>query len=114
MGLALNWLAAGLLAFASAFYVLVYTMWLKRRTPQNIVIGGAAGAFPPMIGWAAATGEVGIEALVLFLIIFAWTPSRISGRFRFIARGITQRPVCPCYRSLPACRPLGVIFSATP
>jgi protoheme IX farnesyltransferase len=74
MGLALNWLAAGLLAFASAFYVLVYTMWLKRRTPQNIVIGGAAGAFPPMIGWAAATGELGLEALVLFLIIFAWTP----------------------------------------
>lgn len=74
MGLALNWVAAAILAFANFFYVVVYTMWLKRRTPQNIVIGGAAGAFPPMIGWAAVTGDVGIEALVLFLIIFFWTP----------------------------------------
>ncbi len=74
MGLALNWVAAAILAFANFFYVAVYTMWLKRRTPQNIVIGGAAGAFPPMIGWAAVTGDVGIEALVLFLIIFFWTP----------------------------------------
>ncbi len=74
MGLAVNLLAAGLLALASGFYVFVYTMWLKRRTPQNIVIGGAAGAFPPMIGWAAATGHVGITAVALFLIIFFWTP----------------------------------------
>ena len=74
MGLALNWVAAGLLAFANIFYVVVYTIWLKRRTPQNIVIGGAAGAFPPMIGWAAVTGQIGIEALILFLIIFFWTP----------------------------------------
>lgn len=74
MGLATNWLAAGLLAFAAAFYVFVYTMGLKRRTPQNIVIGGAAGAFPPMIGWAAVTGDIGIGAAVLFLIIFLWTP----------------------------------------
>ncbi len=74
MGLAVNWLAAGLLAFANAFYVFVYTIWLKRRTPHNIVIGGAAGAFPPMIGWAAVTGTVGLESLVLFLIIFTWTP----------------------------------------
>ncbi len=74
MGLAVNWLAAGLLALANGFYVFVYTVWLKRRTPQNIVIGGAAGAFPPMIGWAAVTGAVGIESLVLFLIVFAWTP----------------------------------------
>lgn len=74
MGLALNWMAAAILAFANFFYVVVYTMWLKRRTPQNIVIGGAAGAFPPMVGWAAVTGGVGIEALVLFLIIFFWTP----------------------------------------
>src|SRR5262249_14592483 len=56
------------------FYVVVYTMWLKRRTPQNIVIGGAAGALPPMIGWAAATGHVGLEPLILFLIVFLWTP----------------------------------------
>src|SRR5690606_8893573 len=74
MGLAINWLAAGLLASATLFYVFVYTIWLKRRTPQNIVIGGAAGAFPPMIGWAAATGTLGIEPVVLFLLIFMWTP----------------------------------------
>jgi protoheme IX farnesyltransferase len=74
MGLALNWVAAALLAVTVAFYVFVYTIWLKRRTPQNIVIGGAAGALPPMIGWAAVTGEVGIASIVLFLIIFVWTP----------------------------------------
>jgi protoheme IX farnesyltransferase len=74
LGLATNWLAAGLLAFTIFFYVAIYTMWLKRATPQNIVIGGAAGAFPPMIGWAAATGGIGAEAVLLFLIIFFWTP----------------------------------------
>jgi protoheme IX farnesyltransferase len=74
MGLAVNWIAAALLAIANAFYVFVYTVWLKRRTPQNIVIGGAAGAFPPMIGWAAVTGGIGIEPIVLFAIIFMWTP----------------------------------------
>jgi protoheme IX farnesyltransferase len=74
MGLMLNWVAAALLAFTIAFYVFVYTMWLKRRTPLNIVIGGAAGAVPPMIGWAAATGTVSLESFVLFLIIFMWTP----------------------------------------
>ena len=74
MGLAVNWAAAALLGFANAFYVFVYTAWLKRRTPQNIVIGGAAGAFPPMIGWAAVTGTVSLESAVLFLIIFMWTP----------------------------------------
>lgn len=74
MGLAVNWMAAGLLAFANFFYSVIYTMWLKRNTPQNIVIGGAAGAFPPMIGWAAVTGNVTIEAIVLFAIIFFWTP----------------------------------------
>jgi protoheme IX farnesyltransferase len=74
LGLALNIIAAALLAFAIFFYVVVYTMWLKRRTPQNIVIGGAAGALPPVIGWAAATGGIGLEPLILFLIIFLWTP----------------------------------------
>ncbi len=74
MGVAVNWVAAGLLAFAAGFYVFIYTMWLKRRTPQNIVIGGAAGAFPPMIGWAAVTGHIGLPALVLFALIFFWTP----------------------------------------
>jgi protoheme IX farnesyltransferase len=74
LGLLVSWLAAALLAFTIFFYVVVYTMWLKRRTPQNIVIGGAAGAFPPVIGWAAATGSIGIEPVLLFLVIFFWTP----------------------------------------
>ena len=74
LGLATNMLAASLLAVTILFYVVIYTMWLKRRTPQNIVIGGAAGAFPPMIGWAAVTGDVGLGSLVLFLLIFMWTP----------------------------------------
>jgi len=74
MALAVNWVAAGLLGAAILFYVFVYTMGLKRRTPQNIVIGGAAGAFPPLIGWAAVTGDVTIEPLVLFALIFFWTP----------------------------------------
>jgi protoheme IX farnesyltransferase len=74
LGLMINVLAAGLLAFTIFFYAVVYTMWLKRWTPQNIVIGGAAGAFPPMIGWAAATGGIGLESILLFLIIFFWTP----------------------------------------
>lgn len=74
MGLALNWMAASILAFASFFYVFIYTMWLKRSTPQNIVIGGAAGAFPPMIGWAAVTGDITLFPVILFAIIFFWTP----------------------------------------
>jgi len=74
LGILVNWLAAFLLAFTIFFYAVIYTMWLKRLTPQNIVIGGAAGAFPPMIGWAAVTGNVTIESLVLFAIIFLWTP----------------------------------------
>jgi protoheme IX farnesyltransferase len=74
LGLMINWVAAGLLAFTIFFYAVIYTMWLKRSTPQNIVIGGAAGAFPPMIGWAAATGGIGVEAVLLFLIVFVWTP----------------------------------------
>ena len=74
MALAVNWAAAVLLALTIGFYVLVYTIWLKRRTPRNIVIGGAAGAFPPMIGWAAATGEVGVGAIALFALVFLWTP----------------------------------------
>ena len=74
LGLLVNVAAGCLLALTIAFYILVYTMWLKRRTPQNIVIGGAAGAFPPMIGWAAVTGTVSIESVLLFAIIFMWTP----------------------------------------
>ncbi|SDB66616.1 heme o synthase [Belnapia rosea] len=74
MGLATNWVAAGVLALSIAFYVFVYTAWLKRRTSQNIVIGGAAGAFPPVIGWAAVTGDVTLVPMLLFAIIFFWTP----------------------------------------
>ncbi|MGZ2482416.1 protoheme IX farnesyltransferase [Rhizobium pisi] len=75
LGLAVNWLSAAILAFTIFFYAVVYTMWLKRSTPQNIVIGGAAGAFPPMIGWACVTNSVTIESTVLFFIIFLWTPA---------------------------------------
>ncbi|PPD44439.1 MAG: protoheme IX farnesyltransferase [Methylocystis sp.] len=74
LGFATNWLAAALLAFTIFFYVAIYTMWLKRSTPQNIVIGGAAGALPPIVGYAAATGEIGFASVVLFAIIFVWTP----------------------------------------
>ena len=74
LGLLVSWLAAALLAFTIFFYVAIYTIWLKRSTPQNIVIGGAAGAFPPMIGWAAATGSIAVEPCLLFLIVFFWTP----------------------------------------
>ena len=74
LGAFVNWTAAALLAFTIFFYAVIYTMWLKRSTPQNIVIGGAAGAFPPMIGWAVATGEISLYSIVLFAIIFFWTP----------------------------------------
>jgi protoheme IX farnesyltransferase len=74
LGLATNLAAAGLLAFTIFFYAVVYSMWLKRATPQNIVIGGAAGAFPPMVGWVAATGTVSLEAVMMFMLIFVWTP----------------------------------------
>ncbi len=74
LGITVNWVASALLAFTITFYAVVYTMCLKRRTPQNIVIGGAAGAFPPMIGWAAVTGDISFDSVLLFLIIFMWTP----------------------------------------
>jgi len=98
MGLAINWAAAALLALTIAFYVFVYTIWLKRRTPQNIVIGGAAGALPPLIGWAAVTGDLGWGALALFAIIFFWTPphfwalSLYSAR-EYAAAGVPMLPV---------------------
>ncbi|MDD7911300.1 MULTISPECIES: heme o synthase [Pseudovibrio] len=74
LGLVANWVAAGLLAFTIFFYVVIYTMWLKRSTPQNIVIGGAAGALPPVVGWAAVSGVVSLESIALFMITFTWTP----------------------------------------
>lgn len=98
MGVAVNWMAAGLLAFANLFYVLVYTMWLKRLTPQNIVIGGAAGAFPPMIGWAAVTGDITLASLSLFALIFFWTPPHFWALSLF-ANSDYQRaniPMLPC------------------
>jgi protoheme IX farnesyltransferase len=98
MGLAVNAVAAELLALTIAFYVFVYTIWLKRRTPQNIVIGGAAGAFPPMIGWAAVTGDVGWGAIALFAVIFFWTPPHFwaLSLYRagdYAAAGIPMLPV---------------------
>lgn len=74
LGLLVNWLAGALLAFTIFFYIAIYTMWLKRLTPQNIVIGGAAGAFPPMVGWVSVTGSIDLGSIALFLIIFVWTP----------------------------------------
>jgi heme o synthase len=98
MGLATNWFAAGVLAVSILFYVLVYTVWLKRRTAQNIVIGGAAGAFPPMIGWAAATGDVTLLPLLLFALIFLWTPPHFWALSLFVrsdyaAAGVPMLPV---------------------
>ncbi len=97
LGLVSNWLAAALLAFTIFFYVVIYTIGLKRWTPQNIVIGGAAGAFPPVVGWAAATGSVGIESLVLFAIIFLWTPPHfwalaLCKENEFAAAGVPMMP----------------------
>ncbi|MCZ6886235.1 MAG: heme o synthase [Alphaproteobacteria bacterium] len=98
MGLAANWVAAALLALTIGFYVFVYTIWLKRRTPQNIVIGGAAGAFPPMIGWAAVTGDVGVMPVLLFGIIFMWTPPHfwalaLYKKDEYAAVGVPMLPV---------------------
>jgi protoheme IX farnesyltransferase len=98
MGLATNWLAAVLLAESILFYVLIYTVWLKPRTPQNIVIGGAAGAFPPLIGWVAATGHFAALPLLLFAIIFLWTPPHFWALSLFVrsdyaAAGIPMLPV---------------------
>src|SRR5437764_817428 len=98
LGLLVNVLAAALLAFTIFFYAVVYTMWLKRWTVQNIVIGGAAGAFPPIIGWAAASGEIGMDAIVLFLIIFFWTPPHfwalsLYRRKEYARAGVPMLPV---------------------
>jgi protoheme IX farnesyltransferase len=98
MGVAVNWLAAAILAASILFYVLVYTVWLKRITPQNIVIGGAAGAFPPVIGWAAATGDVTLLPLLLFALIFLWTPPHFWALSLFVrsdyaAAGVPMLPV---------------------
>ncbi|MEP7351388.1 MAG: heme o synthase [Sphingorhabdus sp.] len=98
MGMAVNWLSAGILAFSIFFYAVVYTIWLKRFTPQNIVIGGAAGAFPPVIGWAAVTGDVTLLPILLFAIIFLWTPPHFWSLALFMkadyaAAGVPMLPV---------------------
>jgi protoheme IX farnesyltransferase len=96
LGLLVNLLASALLAFTIFFYVVIYTVWLKRSTPQNIVIGGAAGAFPPMIGWAAATGSLSLEPVLLFMIIFFWTPPHFWALTRtedYARAGIPMLPV---------------------
>ncbi|SMO62768.1 heme o synthase [Paracoccus laeviglucosivorans] len=93
LGLAANWFAAGFLAFTIFFYAVVYTIWLKRSTPQNIVIGGAAGAFPPMIGWACATGGIGLESLLMFALIFFWTPPHFWALALFMNNDYTKAGV---------------------
>ena len=90
MGLAVNLAAAAILVVSILFYVLVYTVWLKRRTPQNIVIGGAAGAFPPLIGWAAATGHVAVLPLLLFALVFLWTPPHFWALALFVKTDYEQ------------------------
>ncbi|MCR9215077.1 MAG: heme o synthase [Proteobacteria bacterium] len=113
MGLAVNLVAALLLAVTIAFYVFVYTMWLKRRTPQNIVIGGAAGAFPPMIGWAAVTGDVSLESIVLFAIIFMWTPPHFwaLSLWRDIDYAKAGVPMLPVVAGREATRKQVVLYS---
>ncbi len=104
MGVAVGWLAAAILALSIVYYSVVYTIWLKPRTPQNIVIGGGAGAFPPMIGWIAATGEVTLMPILLFAIIFFWTPPHFWALALFVetdyaAAGIPMMPVVAGHKS---------------
>src|SRR5215510_12269826 len=114
LGLLLNWVAGALLALTIAFYLFVYTIWLKRRTPHNIVIGGAAGAFPPMIGWAAATGSISLESVVLFLIIFMWTPPHFWALALYRARDYERAkvPMLPVVAGGAETRKQIVIYSA--
>ena len=114
LGVLINWAAAALLALTIGFYLFIYTMWLKRRTPQNIVIGGAAGAFPPMIGWAAATGSVSAESVVLFLIIFMWTPPHFWALALYRSRDYERVgvPMLPVVAGPDETRKQIVIYSA--
>jgi protoheme IX farnesyltransferase len=104
MGVAVGWLAAAILALSIVYYAVIYTIWLKPRTPQNIVIGGGAGAFPPMIGWIAATGEITLMPVLLFAIIFFWTPPHFWALALFVetdyaAAGIPMMPVVAGHES---------------
>jgi heme o synthase len=114
LGVLVNWMASILLAVTIAFYLFVYTMWLKRRTPQNIVIGGAAGAFPPMIGWAAMTGSVSLESVVLFLLIFMWTPPHFWALALYRSRDYERAgvPMLPVVAGADATRRQIVIYTA--
>ena len=114
LGVLVNWTAGALLALTIAFYLFVYTMWLKRRTPQNIVIGGAAGAFPPMIGWAAMTGTVSLESAVLFLLIFMWTPPHFWALALYRSRDYERAgvPMLPVVAGPDATRRQIVIYTA--
>ncbi|HEV2815596.1 MAG TPA: heme o synthase, partial [Allosphingosinicella sp.] len=113
MGVATNWLAAAILAVSILFYVFVYTIWLKRRTPQNIVIGGAAGAFPPLIGWAAATGDVAALPLLLFALIFLWTPPHFWALALFVKSDYAKAgiPMLPVVAGEAATRRQILIYS---
>ncbi len=113
LGLAVNWFAAGLLAFTIFFYAVVYTMWLKRSTPQNIVIGGAAGAFPPMVGWACMTGGVSIDSIILFLIIFLWTPAHFwaLALFKMKDYGSAGVPMLPNVAGIPTTQKQIVLYA---
>ena len=113
MALATNFVAAAWLALSILFYVLVYTVWLKRRTAQNIVIGGAAGAFPPLIGWAAATGDVTLMPILLFAIIFLWTPPHFWALSLFVRSDYANAgvPMLPVVAGLAATRRQVVIYT---
>ena len=106
LGLLVNWIAAALLAFTIFFYIVIYTMWLKRLTPQNIVIGGAAGSLPPVIGWASVTGDVSVQSLILFLIIFVWTPPHFWALSLYKAEDYAKAgvPMLPVVSGLAATR----------
>jgi heme o synthase len=114
LGILVNWVAAGLLALTIAFYIVIYTMWLKRTTPQNIVIGGAAGAFPPMVGWAAVTGSVSLDSVLLFLIIFMWTPPHFWALALYRCKDYERVgiPMLPVVAGLDETRRQIVIYSA--
>ncbi|MEQ1651820.1 MAG: heme o synthase [Hyphomicrobium sp.] len=113
LGVLVNWVAGALLAMTIAFYMFIYTMWLKRRTPHNIVIGGAAGAFPPMIGWAAVTGDVSIQSILLFLIIFMWTPPHFWALALYRCRDYERVgvPMLPVVAGLPETRRQILLYS---
>jgi protoheme IX farnesyltransferase len=103
MGVAVNWLAAAILAVSIVYYAVVYTIWLKPRTPQNIVIGGGAGAFPPLIGWVAVTGEITLMPVLLFAIIFLWTPPHFWALALFVKSDYAKAgiPMLPVAHGIP-------------